>query len=193
MNLSQNEFRSLVKRAAVGVDLPAGLADDVADGAAWLMRRGLDGAEAALAGLSPLAGTTAPQTSEASAARVAASAMDRLLAGDADEIVLGALDAPLLAVGVAFSRAEAASVGVEIIAGAGEAAVDLRQPPQTGVRLTLRRAARAEADLDDGRALRFIVSAEAHARLQRLAGLALVPATAASRMLGAGAGLQDAD
>lgn len=186
MNLSQNEFLSLIRRAVIGAGAPPGLAEDAAEAALWLAMQGLDGARAALEGL-------ASASNPAATLHTGPSALDSLLSGQVDEVLTPEVDAPLLIIGIAKARGRAARWGVEVLDAVTGASVGPERPPSAGCSLILRRGAALGAAAPCDPAKRILVDPHAYEALQRYAQETLVPASDASRARGAGAGLSDAD
>lgn len=203
MRGSLNEVESLFKCAAVGAGLPYGVAEDTATAAVCLILCGQDGAAVALAAFAT--GMQPTQTQQQGKQRrlsgsgvgVCLAAVDALFAG-AEEVRIDNVEAPLLLAGFAAAAANdygavirlAFSNATIFTARPGELQTAAALPPPGGqVTLTqtpattavLRRPARIE--IDDW---------HWHA-LQQLAAQIYVPANAASRETGAGAGLTDND
>lgn len=191
MTLSANEFQSLVKRAGVGAGLATGLAEDVAEAALWLHRNGGDGARTALAALTSFAGTPAEEVCVA--ATDAPSAVDRVLAGLADEAILKNVDAPELVVGLAGARTVGAEGALAVISVADGAIIQPTASIARGTDLAIRRAPATAAATAGEPVRRIHIDQAVYDALLTFANKTLVAATEASRRFGAGAGLTDAD
>ncbi len=185
----------MLTRASVGAGLPHGLAVDVAAGGLWLLDRGADGARAVLDGLNAAAGRTGSEPSGFCAAVDGPGFFDRILIERiGTQWRLTAVDAPLLAIGLAGAASAA-----EGTSGA-EGAVALRAddgpcrpeaPPRPGADLVAEHVSAAAPPRP--RLTRLSIDPEVAQGLRDYGVKTLTPASDASRLSGAGAGLRDGD
>lgn len=124
MRVSLNEVEVMVRKAARGLGVPVGLAEDCGRQAAWLAGAGLDPLPSVSHAFEGLAsGRAAPSPALGapvlSAVLVGPSAVDRVVAGPAGAppLRLGVVDAPLLV--VASAACAAADLGLALEVGAG--------------------------------------------------------------------------
>lgn len=205
MECSANELTAALYKATVGSGLPVGLAQDAARAAVWLAARGHNGVESlldALAALKPGDGSAQGQ----SCLVRGASAVDLALASGADGVTLADLAQPVLIIGFAGIAADARHGSVAIDFGMGDATdrasaiVDASGVTITGscpqqCDIAIRSVPTSVSD-EAPRPSYFgsIEVAEEHwTRVAELAAATYVPATEASRLKGAGAGLTDND
>ncbi len=216
MRRSRYEIASLVTRAAIGVGLPPGTAEEVARAALWLSGRGGgDGAAIMLEAMERIdrdgtgSGTglgtaSITRTREGwrltggSSAVAAISAADLLLAEPGVPVTLADWDRPMLLAGIlgqalAASSADDATVTM-VFADGGVARVLCDRLYWTGspdgpgpCTLKLQRGVSVVPE-SDGPDAAVMPSQETLARLARLAARTLVPTDAGSRASGAGAG-----
>jgi hypothetical protein len=208
MRRTFNEIAGTLKKAAVGSGFPPGLAEDAGRAAAWLARNGADGVGAVLAGIERgFSGVSADRSQDAGVdfddahvAVVGPCALDLVLAGIAGGGVrLKNADAPVMMIGLAgcvaddhetafrleFSNGATADVGQGGFSLSGEF-------PVPGCDVTVTPAAHAaggRAEVARG----ADVDPAIWKRADALAVKTYVPATEASRLQGAGAGLTDND
>jgi len=185
VSFSHGEIADLARKAGRGAGLAWGAAEELAWAARWLTERALPGPEAASWLLTGADGRSAL---EAGLALADAAVLPRRLA-------LGVVAAPLLLVPFLSRRAEGGHVvvnagrwqfhvgadGTDLDGSLGQSA-DVVLWPKTGSFTT--RAAAARVGSIDPAALDS---------LERLAARTYAPATEASRMQGAGAGVTDND
>jgi len=217
MTFSLNEIETMGKRAARGAGLAWGLAEEAGKAARWLTARGLPGAEALGEVLTRHDGAAYVEIAPAGTDGVWTAPGGRLcplVAGPAlcdcalrlaegETIELGAIAQPLLLVpylagaakltGAAFEL-RWADVTVTVTADGlavdgNRAALALRSVP--GVRC--RRVRETVAVSPSPEANAAAVDAETWSRLGAFAQRTYAPATEASRLVGAGAGLIDND
>lgn len=212
MRVSVNEVLLTVLKAARGCGLREGLCEDLARAAAWLCGHGMDGLGAALAAMespgarAPAACAVQPSRwvfDPASAAVAGPSALDLVIATPARTALLARLDAPLLLLGLAgvaahdhgrgFALSGAGGSGV-VVTAAAIGWTDPGAPLLRGDTVLLEDAGqrRAGAPLEASRD-GVVVDDGALERVRALAARTLVPASDASRVHGAGAGLVDTD
>ncbi len=208
MILSLNEIETTIRRAATGAGWAYGLAEDAGRAAAWLAGRGLDGVGVALASLergpASVVAARSPAGWHLTGARAAAvgpAGLDLLAAsGPGAGVTLEAVDEPLLLVGFAGVAArargcdfllECAGMTVAQISGTG---VEWRGVLPAGAE-SLRLLHRpGEVSEGAGAATAGVeVSDALWARALAAAARSYVPASEASRLRGAGAGLTDND
>lgn len=203
---SQNEVAALLKKAALGAGFPTGLADDLAAAGVALARRGQSGAavvlDALLAGFSA---SDAPETvgvrltfGSCCLAAVGASAFDLLVAKPSRPVEFTEVAHPMLLLGLAAAAAERTGWTFRLASGDGSS-VDVNPQESAAstslpdpVVITVLSATRS----DEPPVVSFLpvdVDDEAFSRLSVLAARTYVPATEASRLSGAGAGLTDND
>jgi len=183
---SANEVGAMLKKAAVGLGFPVGLATDVAAAGVWLSTQGLDGVEAVLAGIGqgfvPDFGWDADgpviHLCEAAIGRCGVSLFELLATGEVEVAVVEDADSPLLLIGLAGVVARATGVGFELSAGIGIVAAD---------------GAGGEAHADTAPIVGIEVAEPQWALVSELAARTNVPATDLSRRAGAGALLDDND
>lgn len=206
MRLSLNEIAAALRKAGLGAGLPVGLADEVSDAAIWLVQRDLDGVEAALRALTPPFSDTLqvdPLTLRGSVAVAGPSAVDLLMTALVGAGVrIEAVDAPLLLAGIVGRALESAgpddervavlrfSGGAEIVVSGDAVRGDFPTPSEP---VEIRLEASTSATVRTGQAppAAVIVDDDLWAEVQALAARTYVPADAASRSRGAGAGAID--
>ena len=214
MNFSLNEIENLVRKAARGAGFDPGCADDLAAAAAVLAAHPVPVCEILHRALTcdpgqPL--TIVADGSSAScdatcAARAGPSALDLLIAKPAGfAVTLDGVDEPLLIAALAILAARRYATGFTLAGDDATLTVERgRRADLTSlansnaVRLVLRRTDKAatqpsEPTLSASRYEPEKVSDEGLAGLERLARMTYVPASEASRLQGAGAGLTDND
>lgn len=199
MSYSENETAALIRRAALGAGLEAGVADDVAEASLWLIRRGAPGAEAAADALT----RPQPPSADVRAACALSAVIDAALVGadlaGADlagaaaasggaraTLSLKGVDVPLLAAGLVGARAEQLGLAAEFFASDG-AALPLGPALSRAEAVTVS----AGPPPDEARAaVRCALTPAARAALDALARKTLTTSSAASRSRGAGAGAE---
>lgn len=210
MKRSLNEIENTMRRAGIGAGLHIGLAQDVAAAGAWLVARKLDGAGAVLAALGCEKDRAA--AAETQAGRVVfpdgrcaicgPSAIDLVMAGETTETVrVCNADAPLLIAGLAGVAAQNHEKGFRLEFGVGPAVTitsDTTRIDGAGAaarcdvtisRQPVQPHSEAAMPAADG----FVIDETVWRRLAQLAAKTYVPASEASRIKGAGAGLTDND
>ncbi len=207
MRVSVNEVELTLKRAAAGAGWPWGLAEDIGRAAARAALLGLPQALAEAlaaieAGFAPPEGRRRAEGWQVAGptATAAPAALDLLLAaGGAAPARLAAVDAPALLVGFASLAAELAGWPVSIMREDGTCAVvgpgtltPAGALPAKGAAVTLARGT-AEASATPPMAEGIATDEALWARALALAARSYVPASAQSRLRGAGAGLTDND
>ena len=201
------EIDALCRKAARGAGCPWGLAEEAGKAARWLAARGLPGPEALAALLAgarncPCAGVPAgdaPSRPEC-ALRLGSSLSDRADRITGGEVVSVDVAQPLLVLAQLGRAATATNAGfrlewagVQVLCGLEGPAID------TGGELLAERATLRCEPSDPGVSSLAAdcrsrpVDAEAWTALERLAARTYAPATDASRLAGAGAGLVDND
>jgi len=206
MNLSLNEIEGGVRKAALGAGLSVGLADDTGRAVAVLQAYGFDGISAALAGFANTGLAARPVIKNSDATfdagnpiPNAVSALDLVAAGVVKRVLMRAIEAPLLVVGLAAIAAQdqgggfvvgVGSSGFALVSGGGIAIEGVLASGVTEVTISRSRpdgTVRPRPDhIPD-------VPPAIWAQVQALAALTYVPATEASRLSGAGAGMTDND
>ena len=206
MDLSLNEIEGGLRKAAMGAGLPVGLAEETGRAAAALQGAGFDGVGAALACLRQAFHTPEPMIRDglaefgaghAIAAGIAA--LDMLAAGGVTRATLTATPAPLMIAGLAMVAAE--DQGHAYALGLGQGGFALVSPsgisPEGAlpagagpVTVALTHPAAQEAHQTP---TRHPVADALWAEVGALAARTYVPASAASRASGAGAGAIDND
>ena len=211
MTFAFNELESLLKKAASGAGFSVGHAMVIASAGVWLGRRGFavcDIVGRAVAGgpresvVRSVDGVTVFEAARVGVDGVAA--VDLLLAGVAgDSVTLEDLDEPRLLIGLAGVAAKAHGVGFAIgteacslVIGDGSAIAVANVQFAGGETVVLR--LRPDLSSVDGAALasRYDPAATADGswtQIEQLAHKTYVPASDASRLSGAGAGLTDND
>lgn len=199
MIIARNELEGAVRKAALGLKWPGGLADDVNGAVGWMARRGLlDLASANAALAAPAEGEIAETTdgltlNYQSAVRVGPSVFDLVLSGEWPVIANISVGADLL---LGYGGLAAGDGAFRLSWDGGEAVVwargaELSGPaPTSGV---IRVEAASADDLAETGVDLIEVSDQDWAGLQKLAATYYVPATEESRLSGAGAGLNDND
>lgn len=211
MRVSRNEIETLVCRAAQGQGWSYSLSLEVGRAAAWVLQY-RPGSEATV--LSALAAR--PKTAVATqcpggwcfpgGAVIAAApfVFDLLELDSTGSITLETCDSPDLLLGYAGIAARTYAASYEIVTGTFRAAIaqgTLRvaaqaEGPESPVPespIFVTRLSDAEAPQDGIRAKGIDIAQSAWDTLHKLAVRSFVPATEASRLSGAGAGLQDND
>ncbi|MEM6663486.1 MAG: DUF3726 domain-containing protein [Pseudomonadota bacterium] len=193
MDLSLNEYASLIKQAALGGGLPWGIAEEAGFAAKWLAARGVPFAEGfadllASASESVGGGPGSPLT----LGPMLSDAPDTIATGLSHEVQRPLILAPFCAAVASASRRAVvvdwagggfATDGLDLWtrdAGIASAMVTIRHDRSPDF-AALSCASRADIRPDD------------HAALQRHAARMLAPATEESRRLGAGSSLSDND
>lgn len=210
MICSLNEIASMIKKAAVGSGFPVGLADSLAGSAVWLCERDADGVGAALdvitAGFRPgtvrETGGSLLQVSGVDVGRYGPSLFELIVAGDCERVEIVDPDAPLLLLGLAGVVSDASGTafelsteaGLSIIVSSGSITVPATFQDRVG-RITITSAVEVRRDRrpDLTRRSGIEVDDRLWAAATTLAARTYVPATEASRLRGAGAGLDDND
>jgi hypothetical protein len=214
VSLSLNEVENLVRKAARGAGLDPGRADDLAAASAVLASHGLPVCAIIYRALTgdpgqPLmiaadgAQAICPATS---AARAGSSALDLLLAKPPGfEVTLDAVDEPLLIAALAVVAARPYASGFAVTAQRATLTIErdrrtdfaalenARSIPIVLRRLDATAARPSRAMTPASRYDPEQVSDDGVAGLERLARMTYVPASDASRLKGAGAGLTDND
>lgn len=212
MRVSVNEIELALKRAAAGAGWPWGLAEDIGRAAAWAATHGLTQAVAeALDAID--AGYAPPEARReggswglsGNIAAVAPSAVDLALAEEAGaEVRLARLGAPALVAGFAglAAREQGAAFRLEgaagdaLLPGPGGLEVEGGLPAPSEPARLVRLAGvstPAPAGRQDKAPAGVVLGDTLWQRLLDAAARLLVPATEASRLRGAGAGLTDND
>ncbi len=211
MTFAFNELESLLKKAAIGAGFPVGHAMAIASAGGWLGRRGFavcDIVHRAVSGgpresvIRSVDGVTVFEAARAGVDGVAG--IDLLLAGVAgDAVTLKELDEPRLLIGLAGVAAKAHGVGFaigtetnEFVIGGGSGIAAAHVQLAGGETVALGR--RPDLSGVDGAVLasRYDPAATADGSwslIEQLAHRTYVPASDASRLSGAGAGLTDND
>ena len=216
MTFSLNEIEAMGKRAARGAGLPWGLAEEAGKAARWLTARDLPGPEQLAEILTrndgksydDLAPVSADGVWQAPSGRlcplVAGAALCDRAAGIAagEDIEFGPTAQPLLLAPYAAGAAKLTGAAVELswpgvvmVFTSEGIAIDGERPALTTRstdRVRCRRADHAEA-APRAAATGRLVDAETWSRLNAFAQRTFAPATEASRLVGAGAGLVDSD
>lgn len=208
MRRTLNEIEVSIRKAASGVGLEYGTAEDAGRAAAWLVRQGLDGVAAVLASIRRGSSDIGfdPAVDAASAGRgyaaiIGPSLIDRLIAGgDGETVSVRNPDSALMVIGLAGVASEDHGVVIEIDCDGSISRIPAAGPmaaaaiPEPCARLSLKRigagvpgrqAAEASGGAD--------VPAELWDEVQAYAARTYVPASQLSRALGAGAGSIDND
>jgi hypothetical protein len=209
MKRSLNEIEVAARRAAIGAGLPVGLAQDVSAAVAWLVARGLDGAgclAALLEGVRREPSIAEQQDGSLIFAdgRVevcGASAIDLLLSRPSGaSVTVKRANAPLLLAGLAGAAAVQHGVAFELVCAGNTLLIapetlDIDATCLTAdcdVTLSCRKTDGADdvplPDLNG-----FIIDDANWRKIAEFAYKTYVPASEASRLTGAGAGLTDND
>lgn len=212
MICSLNEIGSTLRKAAVGSGYPVGLAADIAAAGVWLCARDLDGVDAVLASIGSgfesdtdwAPDGTVLQVGDASISRFGTSFLELLAAKEVERVVVERADSPLLLVGLAGVVAGASQTRFELSVGTGltvvvsprtvhptVGVVGLESGPITIVEFDERGDGETTEPFPTVHGVE--VSEHQLAVAMKLAARTYVPATEASRMSGAGAGLSDND
>ncbi len=210
MRKTFNEIAGNLRKAAIGAGLPVGLAEDAGRAGVWLARHGHDGVAAVVAGIAdgfetppePLSRQDGMVFDHARVGRIGPCALDLVMAGAAgDGVILSDVDAPWLMIGLAGYAADEQGAGFELAFSNGarvcvspQGLEVSGQVPGRGCEIAI---SSRPVDADRGRAAGSDRGAEVDpehwAQVEVLAARTYVPATEASRALGAGAGLTDND
>ncbi|MBI1416250.1 MAG: DUF3726 domain-containing protein [Limimaricola sp.] len=203
MSWSLNEVEALARKAARGAGLSWGLAEEAGRATRWLIAHGLPGAEVLSAALTRLDGlphdAVAPldgwQARDVLCPITTGAALADLGAAGGGDLRLGPVAGPLLLLPFIAPHVVTLSWdGVRL--GMRDEAVILGGAPD-GVRAAIAQSVRIETGPAEGRALplqdRAELDAETVSRLDAFAQRTYAPATEASRIAGAGAGLADND
>ena len=181
MIVSRNEVHGVVRKAALGAGLPGGTADDFANAASWVEARGLAGLPLALNGI---------QSNE-SGGQGYAAVFDRIAAG---ETPVQTEHANLLLVGFAAGAAVAYDLGFVIEWAGCRVDVGPNGYLLTGDDMNGPASVSAGTELPmTPKLAEIVVDANIWARANKMAAAYYVPATDASRLGGAGAGVNDND
>ena len=211
MTFAFNELESLLRKAAIGAGFPVGHAMAIASAGVWLGRRRFavcDIVYRAVSGgpresvVRAVDGVTVFEAARAGVDGVAG--LDLLLAGVAgDAVTLEDLDEPRLLIGLAGVAAKAHGVGFaigaetnEIVIGGGSEIAAAHVQFAGGETVVLRLRSDLSGVDDGALASRYDPAATADdswTRIEQLAHRTYVPASDASRLSGAGAGLTDND
>lgn len=209
MNLSLNEFQATLAKAAKGAGFATGLGEELVKAAVWLSVNGHKGGEAALSGLNTgvqksLMGSVGPTiiTSSKFYAVTDSPSVFELAACANREVraLLTGVDAPLLTMGYAGVAAKAYGLSSEIQFGNGSVAMvdayatDIYgeipdQPCDILIVCEVEDMPTAKSSSPD----RIEVDENVWQALNVHAAKTYVPASEASRLKGAGAGLTDND
>jgi hypothetical protein len=205
MICSVNEIGGVLRKAAMGSGYPVGLADAMSAAGVWLCAHDLDGVGAVLAaldtGFEPALdvehGSEALTITNASIGRCGVSVFELLAAGEVARVVLEDPDSLTLLVGMAGVAAAAGPRAFAFHPSEGELVVVDRSGLSGRLDLA---AGQVEIELVESRSQ---PASGAHGgvsideqhwhRVSVLAARIYVPATDASRLSGAGAGLTDND
>lgn len=201
MECSANELTALLYKATVGCGFPIGLAQDAARASVWLTARGHRGVEALLDALATVDQDAASMPDQSCLQR-SLSAVDLVLAGRREPVTLTSLRQPLLVLGFAGIVAEDRfgpftidfATGASAVVDKGDVTLAGSCPDQCDVTIhpcdTTPSPGHA---MDDTYVGSISVDDELWRRATALAAHTYVPATEASRLKGAGAGLTDND
>ncbi|MFZ1815819.1 MAG: DUF3726 domain-containing protein [Rhizobiaceae bacterium] len=220
LSVSFNEIDALVKRAARGAGFPWGVAEEAGKAASWLCQHGLDGTQlladaleshardgASLTAPSALDGIWTAASGNLCPLMTGCTLADcaRLIEGR-NTIQMGRISYP--AIIASFASAISAATGKPVVLAWGNASMivdaatgiadasgsDLVSPLAESMELTLAPAAAAKASRPTERLPRSaMVNPQIWSRLNQLAERTFAPDTEASRVKGAGAGLNDND
>lgn len=204
MSYSLNETEALCRKATRGAGYSWGEADEAGRAARWLHMQGLPGAASLANALeTPGAEVALDETGGISGAgplcaiKAGIALADHLhLITTTTSLRLTAVNEPLLLLGFAGCASFTAPEAIEVVTEQAKAvvfrdAMALSQGfgPSSPITLTL---AQAPLDLLDRRS-RAMIPDDIYTRLNSFAQRTYAPATAASRIAGAGAGLSDND
>ncbi|NCG25841.1 MAG: DUF3726 domain-containing protein [Actinobacteria bacterium] len=201
---SINEVGAMLRKAALGSGFPIGLADVISSAGVWLCVRDLDGIGAALEALdagyptgveSQRIGATLT-VSNARIGRSGVSLIELLLAGEVERVIVENPDSIMLLAGVAGVGATNSGVAFALIFD--DASIIIDSQPLEASELPI--SERLEIEITEPRGQRFqprrgavTVDVDRWETICELAARIYVPATDASRLSGAGAGLTDND
>ncbi|USG60667.1 DUF3726 domain-containing protein [Sneathiella marina] len=211
MTYSLNEIGSLFRKAGIGAGLPSGLAEDVSRAGLWLLVRGLAGDEAVFQGIHSFKPHKSRTRTEGKDIKIDpfCSALDGLSVFDLAaaspsgfRASLRKIDTPMLLLGMAGIAAKDYGLQITIefsnqssfsIDANGSISTDVPVPGQ-GVDAVLT-CGQNGTNQEKPQKLNPTVHVQdrTHKELLKLAAKTYVPATAASREKGAGAGLTDND
>ncbi len=207
MRRSFNEISGMMKRAAMGAGLPAGLAEDAGRAAAWLCQQGMDGAAIALKAVLSAEGqggcrfdAASGVFDQATAAIAGPSALDMACAGR--RVGLRRTDVPAFVAGLAGVAASDRQVAFTLEGPSGNSVlitphgiVEAEPLPAAASDLTLYLAQDARFPQNDPEPASggADVDPETWTGIAALAARTFVPASEASRAHGAGAGMTDND
>ncbi len=203
------EIEAMARKAARGAGYPWGLAEEAGRGARWLCAWGQGGVEAVATHLGTLGGSEPDLSHQreetgglhlTDAVLAGALIADHLAEGEASPIASGVILSPLL-LGIVGAASEVAGFRVDLsspegtyrLGKGGPVLMSEKAEPAT-ISVRVEQASGSET-ASSGSAKQWAVSVDA-AQWSVLEGYAhktYVPATEASRALGAGAGLSDND
>jgi len=209
MKRSLNEIEGEFRKAFKGAGFPVGLAEDGAVAGALLVRHGQDGAGAILAAIGKgyqsrpvaTAALTGSRFEEVNCAVVGPSVLDFAASQPETTVTIGTLDQPLFFAGLAIGAARQYAMdftirfdeGCEVRTRPDQLVIEGELPTgPCGARISSRQAEPAgsgQSNLSPG----FEVNEEAWQDVRVLSARTCVPASEASRMLGAGAQINDND
>jgi hypothetical protein len=179
--VSRNEVHGVVRKAALGARLPGGTADDLANAASWMEARGLAALALALDYIQR--GNAANQN--------IATFFDRIAVGE-QQVRIDQVD--LLLVGFAADAAMAYDLGFAVEWTGARVEIGPEGASQTGVDFSGPATISAcVAPAAMGKVDEIVIVDEVWARANAMAAAYYVPATDASRLGGAGAGVNDND
>lgn len=220
MQCSHNELETTLRKAVLGAGFSPGTATEVARAGMWLCRCGDDGAGAVVDSVRqsprPIKFGRTPSgllLSEVQAALAGPAALDFVLSGSlVEQVELRNVDAPLLLIGMIADAAERTGIALQLARNSQTMTFSPGMPPSSkgncsfehlaiDASATLRRA--ADQPHEDRETIvptaaaqpieRIEVDPRAWRKILELAALTYVPASDASRLRGAGAGLTDND
>ena len=208
MQCSHNELEMTLRKAVIGAGFTVGTAVEAARAGLWLCRHDCDGAGAVLAGVGrPPATPTCAQTAagwlfaKTQAVVAGAAALDHVLAdAGGAAVVCDDIDVPLLLIGFAGDAAERTGRTLAVDCEGRSLVISPRMAHAVAAawagekRMTLRCAEATQDGEAPGEPLsRISVNGQTWREILDLAARTYVPASDASRLHGAGAGLTDND
>jgi len=211
MTYSVNEIASLFRKAGIGAGLPSGMAEDISRAGLWLLAHDLAGDDAVLHGISNLEPHLSMERADSQNIVIHrfCSALDGLSIFDLAtastspfQARLIQIDNPMLLVGMAGIAATDYNLQITLefsdkssftVEADGSVAGDLSVPDRDADAVLTCQPGAAHQEKYRDVSSTVLVGDDTFKKLLILAAKTYVPATAASREKGAGAGLTDND